>query len=64
MNEEIPLVPAIVGLLLVAYLGSEINRQRGRLREVFNVFDKCDSKIAAVLEDMVHRGDLKPYAPG
>lgn len=63
MNEEIPIVPAVVGLLLVSYLGFEITRQRGRLREVFNVFDKEESTIAEALESMVARGELKPYSP-
>jgi hypothetical protein len=63
MNEEFPVLPAVVGLLAVAYLGFELDRQRGKLREVFNVFDKQDSKIAAALEYMVSRGELKPYAP-
>lgn len=64
MNEEFPIIPAIVGILLVSYLGFELNRQRGRLREVFNVFDKQDSVIADALESLVARGELKPYVPG
>jgi hypothetical protein len=63
MNEEFPVLPAVVGLLVVAYLGFELDRRRGKLREVFNVFDRQDSKIAAALEYMVSRGELKPYLP-
>ncbi len=63
VNEEFPILPTVVGLLVVSYLGFELNRQRGRLREVFNVFDKQDSVIADALESMVARGELKPYIP-
>jgi hypothetical protein len=63
MNEDIPLIPAIVGLLVVSYLGFELHRQRHRLRDVFNVFDKQDSVIAEALESLVAQGELKPYVP-
>jgi hypothetical protein len=63
MNEEVPLLPAIVGLLLVTYLGFEITRRRGRLREEFNVFDSRESVIAEALEGMVARGELTPLSP-
>jgi len=63
MEEEFPILPAIVGLLIVSYLGFELSRQRHRLREVFNVFDKQESVIAEALEGMVARGELKPYTP-
>lgn len=63
MDEEIPILPAILGLLVAGWLGFELSRERSRLRETFNVFDKPESKIAQVLEEMVARGDLKPYSP-
>jgi hypothetical protein len=63
MNEEVPLLPAIVGLLVVTYLGFEINRRRGLLREEFNVFDSRESVIAEALEGLVARGELKPVSP-
>ncbi|WP_165073994.1 hypothetical protein [Paludisphaera rhizosphaerae] len=63
MDEEIPLLPAVVGLLIAGWLGFELSRERSRLREVFNVFDKEESKIAQVLEGMVASGELKPYSP-
>jgi hypothetical protein len=63
MDEEVPLPPAIVGLLLVTYLGFEINRRRGLLREEFNVFDGRGSVIAEALEGLVARGELKPISP-
>jgi len=62
--EEIPILPAIAGALALAYFGYELEHRRSQLREVFNVFDKNDSKVAATLEAMVARGELKPYVPG
>jgi hypothetical protein len=64
MNEEIPLLPAVVGTCLALFLGYEINRRRNKLRKVFNTFDKQESKIAAALEQMVQNGELRPYVPG
>jgi hypothetical protein len=64
MNEEIPILPAVVGACLALFLGYEINRRRNKLRKVFNTFDKQESKIAAALEQMVQNGELRPYVPG
>lgn len=64
MNEEIPLLPAVVGTCLALFLGYEINRRRNKLRKVFNTFDKQESKIADALERMVESGQLRPYVPG
>jgi hypothetical protein len=63
MNEDFPIVPAVLGLLIASYFGFEVTRQRKRLREVFNVFDKSESVIADALESLVARGELKPYCP-
>ena len=63
-TEEIPILPAVAGLLALVYFGYEVEHRRAQLREVFNVFDKDDSKVAASLEAMVARGELKPYCPG
>ncbi len=63
MDEEFPILPVVVGVLIAGWLGFELNRQRHRLREVFDVFDKSESVVAAALEGMVARGELKPYAP-
>ncbi len=62
--EEIPILPTIAGLLALVYFGYEVEHRRSQLRQVFNVFDKNDSKVAASLEAMVARGELKPYSPG
>jgi hypothetical protein len=64
MNEEIPILPVAVGVLGVLYLGYEIDRQRNKLRSIFNVFDREESVIATALEALVESGQLKPYIPG
>jgi hypothetical protein len=63
MNEEIPLLPLIVGAGLALVLGYEVNRRRHKLRRIFNTFDKQESKIAQALESMVASGQLQPYVP-
>ncbi|MFI5456500.1 MAG: hypothetical protein ACHRXM_13705 [Isosphaerales bacterium] len=64
MNEEISIMPIVVGALAVLYVGYEIERRRHQLRETFNVFDKRESTIAETLELMVQSGQLRPYVPG
>ncbi len=65
MNEEgIPILPLLAGAVILAYLGFEIHHQRKKLRSIFNVVDKQESKIAATLEHMVQSGELKPFNPG
>jgi hypothetical protein len=64
MNEEgIPIFPLLVGTLILCYFGLEVNRQRNKLRSIFNVFDREESEIAATLEQWVESGELKPYVP-
>ena len=64
MNEEVPILPLVVGTCIALFLGYEINRRRNKLRKVFNTFDKQESKIADALERMVESGQLRPYVPG
>ena len=64
MNEEVPILPLVVGTCIALFLGYEINRRRNKLRKIFNTFDKEESKIAQVLERMVESGELQPYVPG
>jgi hypothetical protein len=66
MNEEggFPILPFVVGALILGYFGLEINRRRKKLRAIFNVIDKRESTIAKVLEQMVEIGELKPFAWG
>jgi hypothetical protein len=61
--EDVPLFPLVIGAILVACLGYETRRRRDRLRQIFNVFDKKESKVADALEAMVKSGQLKPYIP-
>ena len=66
MNEKggFPILPFVVGALILGYFGLEINRRRKKLRAIFNVIDKRESTIAKVLEQMVEIGELKPFAWG
>ncbi len=59
--EEVPIVPILVGALGLLYFGYEVERQRDKLRQVFNIFDREESEIAAILEKMVESGELKPF---
>ena len=61
--EEIPIVPIIVGTLGLLYFGYEVERQRHKLRQIFNVFDREESEIASMLENMVESGQLTPFVP-
>jgi hypothetical protein len=61
MNEDIPFLPLLVGVLGLFYFGYEVERRRHKLRQIFNVFDREESEIATTLEEMVERGQLKPY---
>jgi hypothetical protein len=63
-TEEIPIVPIIVGALGLMYFGYEVQRQRHKLRQIFNVFDREESEIASMLESLVESGQLKQYIPG
>jgi hypothetical protein len=62
-TEEIPILPLVVGVLGLLYFGYEVEKQRHKLRQIFNVFDREESEIAAMLETMVESGQLKPYVP-
>jgi hypothetical protein len=61
MNEDVPILPLVLGALLVFYVGYEVERHRHKLRKVFNVFDKDESIVADALERLVNSGQLKPY---
>jgi len=61
MNEEVPILPLLIGALVVFYVGTEIERHRHKLRKVFNVFDKDESVVADALERLVNSGQLQPY---
>jgi len=63
MNEEggVPILPLLVASLILCYFGLEVNRQRNKLRSIFNVFDREESEIADLLEQWVENGELKPF---
>jgi hypothetical protein len=63
MNEEIPILPLVIGSCIGLYLGYEINRRRNKLRKIFNTFDKQESQIAKALEHLVETGQLRRYVP-
>jgi len=64
MNEDTPIVPIILGALALLYFGYEVERRRNKLRQIFNMFDREESEIAALLETMVESGQLRPYVLG
>jgi hypothetical protein len=59
--EDVPIFSLIIGAILIATVGYETRRRRDRLRQIFNTFDKQESKVAEALEIMVKSGQLKPY---
>jgi hypothetical protein len=63
MNEEIPILPILLGFAGVLYFGYEVNRQRSKLRKIFNVFEREESLVAGALEELVRTGQLQPYRP-
>jgi hypothetical protein len=64
MNEsEVPILPLLLGSLILVYFGIEVNRQRNKLRKLFNVFDRDESQIATLLETWVDSGELTAYIP-
>jgi hypothetical protein len=62
-DEDFPIVPAIIAVLALTWFGFEVERRRHKLRSIFNLFDKKESKIAEALEMLVESGQLKPYVP-
>jgi hypothetical protein len=61
MNEDISVVPLLVGAFALVYFGYEVERRRHKLRQIFNVFDRQESEIATMLVEMVESGRLEPY---
>ena len=60
-TEENPILPLVVGGPALLYFGDEVEKQRQKLAEVFNVFDREESEVAATLEAMVSSGKLQPF---
>ena len=63
MNEEVPIIPLVLGALVLVLFGFEVDRRRAKLRAIFCTFDREESDVAETLEAMVRSGELKPYAP-
>jgi hypothetical protein len=63
MNEEVPIIPLVIGVLALALFGFEVDRRRAKLRSIFCTFDREESEVAETLEAMVRSGALKPYSP-
>jgi hypothetical protein len=47
--------------VVITATGYEINRRRKELREIYDVLDSETRHVAAQLEGMIERGQLKPY---
>ncbi len=63
MNEDVPIIPLVIGVLALTLFGFEVDRRRAKLRAVFCTFDREESEVAETLEAMVRSGQLKPYSP-
>ena len=61
MNEDIPVLPLLIGAAVLLYFGTEVERRRHKLRKVFNTFDKDESLVADALERLVNSGQLVPF---
>ena len=61
MGEDVPLLPIILGSLVLLYFGTEVERRRHKLRKVFNTFDRDESVVADALQRLVESGQLKPH---
>ncbi|WZO98050.1 hypothetical protein EP7_005103 [Isosphaeraceae bacterium EP7] len=59
--EELPILPIIAVTLATLYFGYEVEKRRNRLRNIFDTFDKTESRVASVLERLVESGQLTPY---
>jgi hypothetical protein len=55
-------VSLVLGALALGYLVYEIDRRQRKLHDIWDVLDGEDAIITDTLEDMVERGELRPYA--
>jgi hypothetical protein len=51
-----------LGVLAIGYLVYEIDRRQRKLHDIWDVLDGEDAVLTAALEDMVERGELRPFA--
>ena len=52
----------VLGALALGYLVYEIDRRQRKLHDIWDVLDGEDAVITDTLEDMVERGELRPFA--
>ena len=55
-------VSLVLGVLAIGYLVYEIDRRQRKLHDIWDVLDGEDAVLTAALEDMVERGELRPFA--
>jgi hypothetical protein len=55
-------VALFMGALAVGYIAYEIERRRRSLHDLWDVLDGEDAAMTTDLVEMVHGGELKPYA--
>jgi hypothetical protein len=55
-------VALFMGALAVGYIAWEIERRRRSLHDLWDVLDGEDMAMTTDLVEMVHRGELEPYA--
>jgi hypothetical protein len=55
-------ISLVLGALAVGYLVYEIDRRQRKLHEIWDVLDGEDAIITNSLEDMVEKGELRPFA--
>jgi hypothetical protein len=52
----------VLGALALGYLVYEIDRRQRKWHDIWDVLDGEDAIITGTLEDIVEKGELKPYA--
>jgi hypothetical protein len=55
-------ISLVLGALALGYLVYEIDRRQRKLHEIWDVLDGEDAIITNSLEDMVEKGELRPFA--
>jgi hypothetical protein len=55
-------ISLLLGALALGYLVYEIDRRQRKLHEIWDVLDGEDAIITNSLEDMVEKGELRPFA--
>ncbi|HEX3417477.1 MAG TPA: hypothetical protein VHT21_13895 [Stellaceae bacterium] len=52
----------VLSALALGYLVYEIDRRQRKLHDIWDVLDGEDAVITDTLEDMVERGELRPFS--